>query len=77
MIKELESKKLDLIQWLSTIEDDETLNRLLEIRQAEVSNWWAATPKEQQESIDVGLRDAKQGKLQPHSEARKIYEKWL
>ena len=33
--------------------------------------------KAERESIQKGIIDADNGKLKPHSEARKVYEKWL
>ena len=31
----------------------------------------------EKESVKRGLEDAKKGNFKPHSEARKLYEKWL
>ena len=31
----------------------------------------------EKKSIEVGLKDAEQGKFKAHSEVKKLYEKWL
>ncbi len=40
-------------------------------------NWRKAISKAERESIQKGIIDADNGKLKSHSEARKVYEKWL
>jgi predicted transcriptional regulator len=59
----LQNKKLELIQWLSSIEESK--------------DWWNSIAESEKEAIERGIQDANAGKLNPHSEARKIYEKWL
>ena len=36
-----------------------------------------ATFYDKKEAIEQGLKDAEAGKLNPHSKARELYEKWL
>ena len=56
------NKKLELIQWLSIEEN---------------KDWWNSIAESEKEAIETGIQDANDGKLNPHSKARKIYEKWL
>ena len=70
-------KKIELIQWLSTLEDSVTIEKLLKIRQEESKNWWDAVSVDEKKSIEKGIQDADNGKLEPHSTARRMYEKWL
>lgn len=70
-------KKIELIQWLSTLEDSVTIEKLLKIRQEESKNWWASVSEEEKLSIEKGIQDADNGNLEPHSTARRMYEKWL
>ncbi|MDT3738809.1 MAG: hypothetical protein RO257_04835 [Candidatus Kapabacteria bacterium] len=69
--------KIELIQWLSSIEDSIIIEKLMKFRKEESSDWWNEISVEEKESIEKGIRDADNGKLKPHSTARKIYEKWL
>ena len=70
-------KKIELIQWLSTLEDKAIIDKLVKFRQQETKDWWDTITIKEQQSIDKGIADAEKGHLKPHSTARKIYEKWL
>ena len=74
----IQSKKIELIQWLSAIDDMDTLNKvsaLLLNEQKKESQ--RNTSEAELASIEKGLQDAADGKLVPHSKARTIYGKWL
>ena len=71
------NKKLELIQWLSTIEDPSIIEKINELRKKESSDWWNSISENERKSIELGLKDAASGKLNSHSTARKLYEKWL
>ena len=71
------NKKLELIQWLSTIEDSTIIEKIMDLRKKESKDWWNSISESEKESIEKGLNDADAGKLNPHSNSRKLYEKWL
>lgn len=71
------AEKLNLIQWLSTIEDEAVIKKLAEFRRKETKDWWEQISEEERKSINKGIEEADNKELKPHSEARKIYEKWL
>ena len=73
----IQDKKLELIQWLSTIEDKDLIDKLMDLRNMEHQDWWHTLAEEEKQAIEQGLKEAKAGKLNPHSSARKLYEKWL
>lgn len=73
----IESKKLALIQWLTSLNDVSMIDKILELKNKESKDWWDETSDEEKESIEKGLEDANSGKLKPQSEIRKKYEKWL
>jgi hypothetical protein len=73
----LQTKKLELIQWLSTIEDLSVLNKIIDLKKQENKDWWEAISEDEKQSIDKGLQDADLGKLVSHSKAKKLYDKWL
>jgi hypothetical protein len=70
-------KKIELIQWLSTLEDTVIIDKLIRFRQQQTKDWWNAISDGENESIEKGIIDAEDKKLKPHSTARKLYEKWL
>lgn len=71
------NKKIELIQWLLTLDDNSILEKLMKFRKEETGDWWNSISEEERESIEKGILDAENGKLIPHSEVMKIYEKWL
>lgn len=73
----LQNKKIELIQWLSTLNDVSLIDKLIKIRETEKTDWWNEISAAEKQSIEKGLLDADDGKLTSHSTAKKIYEKWL
>ena len=71
------NQKLELIQWLSTIEDSSIIEKIMDLRKKESKDWWNSISENEKEFIELGLKDAESGKLNPHSTSRKLYEKWL
>ena len=73
MALNVQNTKIELIQWLTTVEDIGVLKKLLYFRN---SSKYELSEAEHL-SIEEGLEDLKKGDIIPHSEARKTYEKWL
>lgn len=73
----IQNKKLELIQWLSTIEDSAIIEKIMDLRKKESKDWWNSISENEKEAIEQGLKEADAGRLNPHSNARKLYEKWL
>lgn len=71
------NEKLELIQWLSTLEDTSIIKKLIQFRKDETEDWWDSISEEEKKSIEKGISEADNDELKPHSEARKVYEKWL
>ena len=74
------TEKVDIIQWVAGLEDKSTLRQLKKIK--EQSDLKQHIPidsisDKERESILKGIDDSKNGRVQPHSEVRKKYEKWL
>lgn len=77
MATNIQERKLELIQWLSVIEDASLLDKLAELKEQNTLDWWDEISNAERESILKGLKDADAERLKPHSEARATYEKWL
>lgn len=73
----IQDKKIELIQWLATVDDPSVLDRIMELREKEKADWWKELSEEEKKSIEKGTEEANSGKLESHSEARKLYERWL
>lgn len=70
-----EAIKLELIEWLEKLNDDDTLNFLKLVKDSRKANqdWWAELTNTQKMGIERGLRDIELGKTTPHSEIAKRY----
>jgi hypothetical protein len=73
----IQNKKIELIQWVSSIEDESIIEKIVELRKKEDKDWWNSISENEKKAIENGLKDAETGKLNPHSNAKKLYEKWL
>ena len=73
----LQNKKIELIQWLSTLDDQSLIDKLMKLRKKEKTDWWNEISTDEQKSIEKGIQDADNGKLTSHSNVKKNYEKWL
>ncbi len=73
----IQNIKIELIQWLTTLEDSSIIQKILDLRKNNTNDWWEELSKEERKSIEQGLSDAEEGKFVPQSEVRKVYEKWL
>jgi len=74
---EIQNQKIELIQWLSTLEDVSIIQKIVDLRKTESRDWWDSISDTEKASIEKGIADANAGKLNPHSKARDIYGKWL
>lgn len=72
---EHESVKLELIEWLMKLEDDETINYLKIVKDSSDSDhdWWDDLTNEQKQGIERGLRDIDNGRTIPHDQVKKRY----
>ncbi len=73
----IQHQKIELIQWLTTLDDESLVQKLIEIRNSVTSDWWSTISNDEKKSIIEGVLDADNGNLTPHSKARAIYERWL
>ncbi|MEG0917620.1 MAG: hypothetical protein RSF68_11465 [Myroides sp.] len=71
------NKKIELIQWLSTLEDKSIIEKLLQFKKEESKDWWNSISDEEKSSIEKGIIEADEENLKPHTVAQKVYEKWL
>ncbi|MFH5832563.1 hypothetical protein [Halalkalibaculum sp. DA384] len=73
---ETDNKKLELIRWLTEVEDDAILEQIEFIKRSDRENW-NALAKEEQEAIQEGLAELERGEGIEHdaviNELRKKY----
>jgi hypothetical protein len=74
----IEKEKLEIIKWVTDLKDDTAIEKLRMLRvNPKKLDWWNEITEEEKSAIDKGLADIKAGRIKPHKEARKLYEKWL
>ena len=49
----------------------------MDLRKKECKDCWNLISENEKDAVEQGLKDADAGKLNPHTNARKLYEKWL
>lgn len=74
---DIQNAKIDLIQWLTTLEDSSLIQKIIELRKNETKDWWNEISEAERKSVESGIADAENGKTKPNAEAKKIYGKWL
>ncbi|RIJ50438.1 hypothetical protein D1614_00405 [Maribellus luteus] len=67
--------KLELIEWLAKLNDEETIAYLKIVKDSRDKNddWWKDLSVEQKESIERGIRDVKEGRVFSHEEIQRKY----
>lgn len=77
MSLDIQNTKIDLINWLTSIEDMDLLQKIKSIQESELKEDWATMSADEKKSIEKGLADLSEGNFKLHSEAKKLYEKYL
>ena len=73
----IQNNKIELIHWLSTLTDETIIEKLMKFRESEKADWWNEISEREKESIEEGIKDSNSGNIESHSEAKKLYGKWL
>ena len=70
-----ESIKLELIEWLTKLDDSETIDYLKIVKDSSSSNkdWWDDLTDEQKAGIERGLKDVDEGKIVSHENVKRKY----
>lgn len=77
MDTKIETVKIELIQWIQSLNNTDILKRLLLLKNQEKNGFDDFTNDEEKISLLKGLSDADEKKLVVHEEAKNIYRKWL
>lgn len=73
----LQKEKNELLEWIESIDDPKVLEDIKSVKDSQKSIHWDNLPQEVKEGIEKGREDAREGRVTPHDEVRKSYEKWL
>ncbi len=70
-----EAIKLELIKWLTGLDDEETIEYLQIVKESRSQDhdWWNDLTPDQKRGIERGLKDAEEGRTVSHEEVMKKY----
>ena len=70
-----EALKLELIEWLAHLDDDDTITYLKIVKDSSEtgSDWWQDLTDEQKAGIERGLQDIDAGRETPHDQVKDKY----
>ena len=77
---DIEKDKLEIIKWVTTLEDKSAVERLKLYKESEMdagADWADDLSKEERIAIEEGLSDIEAGRTKPHSKVKSMYGKWL
>ena len=69
-------EKLELIQWVSTLEDGTIIKKLIKLRNETTKDWWDELSDDEKAEIQIGLKQIEQGEIVIHEEVMKVFDKW-
>jgi hypothetical protein len=71
----LEAIKLELIEWLTKLDDKDTINYLKVVKDSssDKKDWWKNLSEDQKQGIIRGLQDIEAGRVIDHEEVKKRY----
>ena len=70
----LEAIKLELIEWLTKLEDEDTIEYLKVVKDSKSENdWWEDLTPKQKSGIERGLKDIDEGRVTSHEEVKKRF----
>ena len=67
--------KLELIEWLTKLEDDETIQYLKIVKDSKSTehDWWEDLSENEKKGIERGLKDIEAGRIVSHDEVKSKY----
>lgn len=74
----LEIEKQKIIEWIKGLSDQSLIEKIRLIKENKLPpDWWDQISEEEKLSIQRGLEDISSGRIKPHDQVKKQYEKWL
>ncbi|MEO7988571.1 MAG: hypothetical protein ABI663_03460 [Chryseolinea sp.] len=62
-------KKIELIEWLSRLQDEKLIKKVEGLRKEAEADWWNSLTTQQQEDIEAGLSDLEAGRKKDFKKA--------
>lgn len=75
-IMNIETRKLNIINWVSHLQDETVLSRIEQL-QSQKQDWWDLISEEEKAEIKEGISQADNGETKTTEEVLSKYKKWL
>ncbi|WP_462319746.1 hypothetical protein [Marinilabilia sp.] len=72
----IETRKLNIINWVSHLDDEAVLSRIEEL-QAKKQDWWDMISEDEKTEIKEGISQVDKGETKSTNEVLSKYNKWL
>ncbi len=73
----IETTKLELMKLLLNTQKESVLEKIKDIFQKESSqDWWEEMNEEEQQDIEVGLKEAQNDLVKSHQDVMKLFDEW-
>jgi len=72
----LETRKLNIISWVSRLEDESIIERIEKLR-SYGGDWWEMIDENEKSNIEKGILQAENGEVKTTEEVLSKYRKWL
>jgi len=72
----LETRKLNIIRWISRLEDESIIEGIEKLRSSD-GDWWEIIDENEKATIEKGILEADNGEFKTTEEVMLKYRKWL
>ena len=72
----LETRKLNIIRWISHLEDESIIEGIEKLRSSD-GDWWEMIDENEKANIKKGILQADNGEVKSSEEVLSKYRKWL
>ena len=76
MVINIETRKLNIINWVSHLQDETVLSKLEQL-QSQKEDWWNLISEEEKAEIEEGISQAEKGETKTTEEVLSKYKRWL
>lgn len=73
---DIQAEKLNLIKWLTEVEEPSVIERFIALKNQQSADWWDEISEEHKAEIEEGIAQADRGEVFSHEEVMAKYQKW-
>ena len=66
----IDNKKLDIINWLSSLNDEKTIQKIYDLKNESTGDWYKELSLTDKKSIDLSLQELDSGKIFTNEEVK-------